>query len=152
MDWITLIGLAGAAMGAASTGAMFPPGDWYDTIRKPSWTPPNWLFPLAWTVLYIAMVYAAWRVTRLDIALAAPALAFWACQLVLNAVWSPVFFGLQRIGAAMVVLVCLWLAVAGTLILFLRADLIAGLLIVPYLIWGTYAGALNWWIWQNNKG
>ena len=152
MDWLTLIGFAGAVMAAASTGAMFPPGRWYDALVKPNWTPPNWVFPVAWTVLYSAMAYAANRVSRTDAALAAPAVAFFVLQLVLNAVWSPVFFGLRRLGAAMVVLSLLWLSIAVMIWLFLRADLIAGLLVAPYIVWASYAGALNWWIWRANPG
>jgi len=151
MDWLTLAGLALAALAAGATGALFPPGAWYKTLVKPAWTPPDWLFPVAWTALYAAMVYAAWRVAQAPIELAAPALAFWAAQIVLNALWSPMFFGLHRIGGALAVLALLWVAVVATLLLSLRADLIAGLLLVPYLIWVSYAGALNAKIWQDNR-
>ncbi len=150
MEWLTAIGLAGAAMAAASTGAAFPPGEWYKTLSKPTWTPPNWLFPLAWTFLYIAMVYAAWRVAGTEAA--GPALAFWACQITLNALWSPVFFGLRRIGAALFVIGPLWGAVLVTMLLFFSADLLAGVLLVPYLIWVSYAAALNFDIWRRNRG
>jgi tryptophan-rich sensory protein len=151
MEWLTLAGLALAALAAGATGALFQPGAWYKTLVKPAWTPPDWLFPVAWTVLYASMVYAAWRVTAAPIELAAPALAFWAAQIVLNALWSPVFFGLHRIGGALAVLSLLWVAVLSTLVLFFRADLIAGLLLVPYLVWVSYAGALNAKIWQDNR-
>lgn len=150
MDWITLAGLALAVMAAASTGAMFPPGDWYDALDKPNWTPPNWLFPVAWTALYIAMVIAAWRVSSAPGDIAGPALAFWAAQIALNAIWTPVFFGLRRLGAALVVLSGLWIAVAATILLSARADTIAALLLAPYLVWVSYAGALNASIWRRN--
>lgn len=152
MDWITLAGLTVAVMGAASTGAMFGPGAWYDTLQKPVWTPPNWLFPLAWTILYAVMIYAAYRVAQGPIELAAPALAFWAAQIVLNALWSPVFFGLRKLGAALFVLGLLWGAVLATIILFWRVDWLSGALMVPYLFWGSYAGALNARIWLDNRG
>lgn len=151
MDWLTFAGLVLAVLTAGATGALFPPGDWYKTLVKPAWTPPDWLFPVAWTLLYAAMAYAALRVTRAPMALAAPALAFWAAQIVLNALWSPVFFGLHRIGAALAVLATLWLTLLVTLVLFFRADLVAGLLLVPYLVWVSYAGALNAKIWQDNR-
>ena len=151
MEWLTLAGLALAALAAGATGALFPPGEWYKTLVKPAWTPPDWLFPVAWTVLYAAMVYAAWRVAQAPIGLAAPALAFWAAQIVLNALWSPVFFGLHRIGGALAVLTLLWVAVVATLVLSLRADMVAGLLLIPYLIWVSYAGALNAKIWADNR-
>ncbi|WP_112320758.1 tryptophan-rich sensory protein TspO [Oceanibium sediminis] len=150
MDWITLAGLSLAVMGAASTGAMFSPGEWYETLEKPAWTPPKWLFPLAWTALYIAMAWAAYRVAQAPLELAAPALAFWAAQIVLNAVWSPVFFGLRRLGAALVVLCLMWVAVVMTTVLAFRADTLAGLLLAPYVVWVSYAGALNAVIWRNN--
>ena len=151
MDWITLSGLCLAVMGAASTGAMFSPGAWYDDLRKPGWTPPNWLFPLAWTALYIAMAWAAYRLTQAPLAVAAPALAFWAAQIVLNAVWSPVFFGLKKLGVALIVLVFLWVAVVATTVLAFRADTLAGVLLVPYIVWVSYAGALNAVIWRDNR-
>ncbi|WP_343035123.1 tryptophan-rich sensory protein TspO [Halovulum dunhuangense] len=152
MDWLTLGGYVLAAMAAGSTGAMFKPGEWYKRLTKPSWTPPDWLFPVAWTVLYAAMVAAAYRMAKSGDPLAQPALAFWAAQIALNAVWSPVFFGARRVGAALVVLSGLWLAVAATVVLSFRVDLLSGFLLLPYLVWASYAGALNAWIWRNNPG
>ena len=72
MDILIIIGFTVAASGAAATGAMFPPGDWYDRLIKPNWTPPNWLFPLAWTALYAMLVYVAFRLTRLPMEQADP--------------------------------------------------------------------------------
>ena len=150
MDWLTLSGLIAAVMGAGATGARFSPGPWYDQLNKPSWTPPDWLFPIAWTLLYAAMVWAAYRITRAPIELAAPALAFWAAQIVFNALWSPVFIGLRKKGAAHVVLIGMWISVVMRTSLVLRVDLIAGLLFVPYVVWVSYAGALNATIWRTN--
>ncbi len=135
---------------AGTTGAAFPPGEWYERLEKPGWTPPNWLFPVAWTVLYICIAVAAARAA--PVAGSALAMAFFALQIALNTLWTPVFFGLRRMGGGMVVLVCLWIAVAATLVLFWRLDLIAGLLFVPYLIWVTVAGALNFSVWRLNPG
>ncbi|MEM9429435.1 MAG: TspO/MBR family protein [Pseudomonadota bacterium] len=149
LEIVTALGFIGAAAAAASTGAMFPPGKWYDALSKPRWTPPNWLFPLAWTALYIAMVYAAWRVAFTPSP--GPALALWACQIALNGLWSPVFFGLQRIGGALAAIGPLWLSVVGTTILFFQADQVAGLLLLPYVVWVSYAAALNYDIWRRNR-
>ena len=150
MDWtLFLIFLAGC-FAAGTTGAIFPPGPWYDALKKPSWTPPNWLFPVAWTTLYLCISAAAARAAPLDGA--AYAMAFYALQLALNTLWTPVFFGLRKLGGGMIVLVCLWITVAATLIGFWQLDLIAGLLFVPYLVWVTVAGALNWSVWQLNLG
>jgi benzodiazapine receptor len=150
LPWLTLAGFVAATFGAAATGAIFQPGAWYRLLAKPGWTPPDWLFPVAWTVLYIAMAVAAWRVAYAGSPWTFPALALWSTQIVLNALWSPVFFGLRRIGAALVVIVFLWLAVAATTAAFLVVDDIAGMLMIPYLAWASYAGALNFAIWRMN--
>jgi benzodiazapine receptor len=143
-----------ACLAAGATGAMFKPGDWYRSLNKPDWTPPDWLFPLAWTTLYLCMSISAARVAGLagtDPAVG-PALAFWGLQIALNTLWTPIFFGLHRMGAGLVVLVLLWLAVAATLVAFWRVDLIAGLLFLPYLAWVSVAGALNFTVWRLNRG
>jgi benzodiazapine receptor len=148
--WLTPVALLAAVASAAATGALFTPGDWYRGLRKPGWTPPDWLFPVAWTLLYLAMALAAWLVARSGSPLAIPALALWCWQLVLNAVWSPVFFGLRRTGAAAVVIAVLWLALAATTWAFFQVLAVAGLLLVPYLAWVSYAAALNLAIWRMN--
>lgn len=148
MDWMIFFVFLAAAGAAASTGMMFPPGDWYDSLDKPAWTPPNWLFPIAWTALYVAMAVAAARVaTQPDSGLA---LAFWALQIALNAVWTPFFFGLRRMDLGFGVIVGLWLAVAATMALFFRIDDAAGWLFAPYLVWVSYASALNFAVWRRN--
>ncbi len=139
-----------ACIAAGSTGAAFPPGAWYDGLQKPSWTPPNWLFPVAWTTLYLCIAFAASRVA--GVAGSGYAMGFFALQIALNTLWTPIFFGLRRMGGGMLVLVFLWLAVAATLVAFWRIDLIAGLLFIPYLVWVTVAGALNWAVWRLNPG
>ncbi|MEL6551025.1 MAG: TspO/MBR family protein [Pseudomonadota bacterium] len=139
-----------ACCAAAATGSLFPPDKWYfEELKKPGWTPPPWLFPLAWSALYIASAVAAARVAGLEGA--SLATAFWALQIALNTLWSPIFFGLKKLGPAMIALVFLWLAVVATCVSFARLDWIAGLLMAPYIVWVSYAGALNWWIWRNNE-
>ncbi len=148
MDWSIFILFLAACCAAAATGSMFPPGPWYRNLSKPPWTPPDWLFPLAWTTLYLASAYAATRVAMLDDN--AHAMGFWALQIALNTLWTPVFFGLERIRAGFVVLIFLWIAVFGTMLSFFQHDLIAGLLFVPYVIWVSVAGALNLAVWRLN--
>lgn len=126
---------------AGSTGALFPTGDWYAKLQKPRWTPPNWLFPVAWTSLYLLMSFAGARVASIEGA--EIALALWALQIVLNTLWTPVFFGLHRMRAGMVVLIALWISVAALCAVMFSFDWIAGLAIVPYVVWVTVAGALN---------
>ena len=122
-------------------GTVFKPGAWYDSLAKPSWTPPNWLFPVAWTTLYLSMSLAAMRVAPLPGS--GQGLASWALQIAHNTLWTPVFFGLRRMRDGFGVLVLLWLAVAATAVSFFRLDLIAGLLMLPYVAWVSVAGALN---------
>jgi translocator protein len=151
--WIFLLFLL-ACGPAAATGAMFSPGDWYRALAKPVWTPPDWLFPVAWTTLYLCIALAGERVARqagTDAGVGV-ALAFWGLQMGLNTLWTPVFFGLRKIRAGMLVLALLWLAVALTLITFWRVDWVAGLLFLPYLVWVTVAGALNWSVMRLNPG
>lgn len=149
MEFFTLFLTYLAACGAAAaTGALFQPGDWYRNLNKPRWTPPDWLFPVAWTVLYLCMSVAAARVAMAGNA--GQALALWSVQIALNALWTPVFFGLRRLGAGLVIIFLLWLAVAATMLAFWQVDWIAGLLFAPYLLWVSIAGALNRSVWVRN--
>jgi len=148
MDWTLFAIFLAACFAAGSTGALFEPGKWYESLSKPSWTPPNWLFPVAWATLYLCIAAAAARVAPLEGS--QYAMAVFALQIALNTLWTPVFFGLKRMGAGMVVLVALWIAVATTLGIFWSLDWIAGLLFVPYLVWVTVAGALNYSVWRMN--
>ena len=130
-----------ACFAAGSTGGLFPPGEWYERLKKPWWTPPNWMFPVAWTTLYLCMAAAGARVAMSpDNALA---MALWALQIALNGLWTPVFFGLRRMRLGMMVLSALWLSVAATLVALWQVDWIAGVLFVPYLTWVSVAAALN---------
>jgi tryptophan-rich sensory protein len=150
MSALALAGFLVAVLAAAATGSLFRPGGWYARLAKPAWTPPNALFPVAWTLLYLAMAVAAWRVALRPSPLAGAALAFWSCQLVLNALWSPVVFGLRHLGAGVVVITGLFAALLVTLALFARVDALAGWLLVPYALWIAYAAALNLAVWRLN--
>ena len=148
MDWTLFVIFFLASAGAATTGAVFPPGAWYQSMDKPPWTPPNWAFPLVWTALYIGSSYAASRVAVLEGS--AYAMAFWAMQIAFNTLWSPVFFGLRRFRESLFVMALLWIAVVGTAVTFFQLDLIAGLIFVPYVIWVSVAAALNLSVWRRN--
>jgi translocator protein len=150
MDWGLFLTFLAACGGAAATGAMFQPGDWYDALSKPNWTPPNWVFPVTWTVLYVLMAWSATRIA--GVAGNGQAMAFWALQIAFNTLWTPVFFGLRRMGAGMIIILCLWTAVALTMVAFFRLDWIAGLMFAPYLLWVTIASALNFSVWRRNRG
>lgn len=148
MFWILFGIFLAACLAAGSTGGLFPPGSWYRNLNKPSWTPPNWVFPVTWTTLYLCMAAAGARVALLpDNAIA---MALWSLQIALNGLWTPVFFGLKRIRLGLIVLMALWLSVATTLWALWQVDMIAGILFVPYLVWVTIAGALNASVWRLN--
>ena len=143
-----------ACFGAAAIGAQFEPGAWYAGLEKPPWNPPSWLFGPVWTVLYALMAVAGWLVWKAEDAGAAGArragLVAFAVQLVLNAAWSWLFFGLHRPGAAFAEIMALWLAIAATLLLFRRVRPLAAALLLPYLAWVTFAAALNFTLWRLN--
>lgn len=121
---------------------------WYASLPKPVWNPPSWLFGPAWTVLYILMGIASYLVWRTGDKLA---LCVYALQLAVNFAWSPVFFSLKRPDMAFIILVVLWFLIIATLILFFNASTVAGWLLVPYLLWVTYAGTLNGFIVYKKK-
>jgi len=141
MDWLVFTVVLATCAVAGTSGVLFKPGAWYRGLDKPSWTPPDIAFPLVWSILYLLMAVAAARVAAHDGS--AMALALWALQISLNTLWSGVFFGLHRMRTGAIILVLLWLAVAATIAAFYRHDLIAAALMLPYLVWGSYALALN---------
>jgi benzodiazapine receptor len=141
MDFGLFFVYLAACGAAAATGALFPTGPWYVALKKPTWTPPNWVFPVAWTSLYLLMAAAAARASTFDGA--ETGLALWSVQIAFNTLWTPVFFGLKRMRAALVPMAGLWLSVTATCIAFFTLDIWAGLMFVPYVIWVTIASALN---------
>lgn len=148
MDYLLFLVFLATCAVAASSGVLFKPGDWYRGLDKPSWTPPNIAFPIIWSVLYLLMAIAAARVAGHPGS--ALAIALWSLQICLNTLWSGVFFGLHRMRAAAIVIGLLWLALAATIIAFVVIDPLAAALLVPYLIWGSYAFALNLAILRRN--
>jgi tryptophan-rich sensory protein len=122
---------------------------WYLTLQKPSWTPPNWLFGPVWTLLYIMMAVAAWRVWQ-RVGNRSSALAMFYIQLAMNFAWSFAFFSAQSPLLGAIVIVALWLAIVATIRLFLQQDRVAGFLLLPYICWVSYASALNLAIWIMN--
>jgi tryptophan-rich sensory protein len=130
-----------ATFAAGTTGAMFPTGAWYKSLNKPSWTPPNWVFPVAWTSIYLLIAFAGARVAVLDGN--AYAMAFWAAQIAFNTLWTPLFFGLRQLRGSLPVMAGLWLSVLGATISCYQLDFWAGLAFTPYLVWVTVAAALN---------
>jgi len=124
---------------------------WYLTLRKPKGTPPSWVFGPVWTMLYVLMAVSAWLVWRDYGWGARAALTIFFAQLALNLAWSGIFFGARRPGAALAEIVLLWLAIAFNIFVFSRLTPWAGYLLVPYLLWVTYAMYLNFAIWRLNR-
>lgn len=145
---------------------------WYGRLEKPVFNPPNWVnfhefsfkrsnftivhfqvfFP-AWTILYIAMGFASFRVWYKGGGFTGKAkipLIFYVIQLIINWIWTPVFFGAQALGWAFVVIVTMWVFIVATTWLFFRVDLIAGFCMLPYIAWVTFASVLNFSLWYLN--
>src|ERR687897_1373512 len=130
---LVMIAFGAASFGAAATGAIFRPGDWYRRLDKPKWRPPDWLFAPVWTVLYVSIGLSGWLVwLEAGIAGAALPLGVYACQLLLNAAWTPIFFGLHRPGLALIEIMVLWAAILATIIMFWPVTAAAALLLFPY--------------------
>lgn len=142
-----------AVVVTGASGAIFRPGAWYAGLRKPSWTPPNWLFGPAWLALYIMIAISGWRIVEaLGWAGAALPMALYGAQLVLNFLWSALFFGLRRMDLAFVDVAALWAAIVGCMIVFHPIDPVAAWLLAPYLAWVSFAAALNFVVWRMNAG
>ena len=124
-------------------------GNWYQTLKKPAFNPPDWLFGPVWTVLYLFIAIAGWRVwCKKDDPRRSTALSAYTVQLGLNLAWSFVFFGLKNLGLAFFEICLLAISIAVTMVLFWRIDRIAGGLFLPYLLWVSYAALLNFAIWS----
>lgn len=149
--WLELASWLLLCFAAASMGAVFMPGEWYAALKKPSWNPPGWIFGPVWTALYTMMAVAAWLVwQRGGFAAQRRPLGFFLAQLALNALWTPLFFGLHQPGIAFAEIVLLWLAIAGTLVAFHPVSGVAALLLAPYLAWVSFAAVLNFALWRLN--
>ena len=134
----------GACFLTALSGAFFMPGAWYESLDKPSWQPPNWLFGPVWTVLYIMIAVSGWLVwqERATHAMALPMIVY-GVQLVLNFLWSALFFGAKRMDWALAEVVMLWLSIVATILVFYPISATAAYLLLPYLAWVSFAAFLN---------
>ncbi len=149
IGFIVLAELAGI-IGAVFTTSAIP--TWYATLARPEFSPPNWIFGPVWTMLYALMGIAAFLIwqkgfSRKDVKIA---LSIFLVQLILNTLWSIIFFGLQNPGAAFVEIMFLWLAILATIIAFTKVSKPGAWLLVPYILWVTFAGYLNYSIWILN--
>ena len=126
-------------------------GTWYRTLQKPDFNPPDWVFAPVWSLLYLMIALAGWRVWRSrGLAGARAAMAAYAAQLALNLAWSFLFFGGQMIGLALAEIVLLLVAIGVNAVLFWRIDRLAGWLLAPYAAWVAFACILNFALWRLN--
>jgi len=141
-----------AALAAGWIGSRFMPGDWYASLAKPSWNPPNTIFGPVWTVLYILMGVSAWLVWRqTGFSGAKGPLTLFIIQLALNALWSYLFFGAHQPMLAFIEIVALAAVILITMLFFWTIRPLAGVLLIPYLAWVLFASALNFQLWQLNR-
>ncbi|MGY6517346.1 MAG: TspO/MBR family protein [Lysobacteraceae bacterium] len=149
---LVLAAFLAASFAAAAIGAAFPPGEWYQQIAKPDWTPPPWLFGPVWTVLYVLIGVSGWWIFKH----AAPPwrgrlLALWAAQMVFNAAWSWLFFGLRSPGLALVDIAMLLALVLALVVLSWPRLRPVSWMLLPYALWVGFAGVLNASIWWLNR-
>jgi benzodiazapine receptor len=155
MTLLILVGAVALCLLAGVIGSFLTttaPGSWYDLLVKPSFTPPSWLFFPVWTTLYVLMGLSLYLVILEkgkghDVR--APLLLF-GIQLVLNILWSFLFFGLESPGSGLVGIVALWISIAATMVAFFKINRVAAVLLIPYLVWVTIAAILNYSIYLLN--
>jgi tryptophan-rich sensory protein len=146
-----LLAASAAAQGVGAWLTLRSVRTWYPTLARPAWTPPDWVFGPVWTLLYVLMAVAAWLVWReRSRGAVVGALRLYGVQLVLNVLWSALFFGMRSPGAGLIGIGALWAAIGATLVDFWRIRRLAGWLLVPYLFWVGYAAGLNWALWRLN--
>lgn len=144
------IPLVAGFLGSVFTMPSIP--TWYAAINKPAWNPPNWIFGPVWTTLFILMGIALWLVWEkgLDKIQVRTAVNIFSAQLVLNIVWSLLFFGLHSPFWAFIEIIALWLLILWTIIAFYRLDKTAGLILIPYILWVSFASFLNFTVMRLN--
>jgi tryptophan-rich sensory protein len=148
---LALIGWLVLCFAASGTAVFVSIGGWYSSLNKPSWNPPPWIFGPVWSLLYMMMAVAAWLVWREGgWKQHGRTLGLFLLQWLLNALWTPLFFGMHRSGLAFAEIIMLWIVLAATLRLFWQVSKVAGVLLVPYLAWVSLAAALNFAIWRLN--
>ena len=139
-----------AGLGSVITTAQTAPGGWFETLEKPFFSPPSWLFGPVWTILYFLIALSGWLVWRRSgFSGARVAMILYFGQLVLNFVWTVIFFGLQAPGLALIEILLLWGAILLTTLAFRPLSRLAAVLLLPYLAWVTFATVLNaaiWWL------
>lgn len=149
LAWLAIC-FGASALGALATNRSV--NGWYQTLAKPSWNPPDWLFGPVWSLLFFMMAVSAWLIWRREpLKLSRGPLALFILQLTLNVGWSIVFFAMKQPGWAAVEIATLWLAIAATALAFWPRSRAAALLLAPYLAWVSFAAVLNSTLWRLNS-
>ena len=149
--WVVLVLFVVICLSAGMIGSQFPPDAWYRSLEKPAWNPPDFIFAPVWTLLYILMAVAAWLVwLHGEKGKRLLSLSVFTVQLGVNALWSWLFFGIKRPDLAFIDIVVMWVLISATIALFWKVKRSAGLLLVPYLAWVSFATALNFQLWRLN--
>ncbi len=149
--WLGLAGWIAVSFIPAWFGTQFTAPEWYQQLDRPTWAPPGSLFGPVWTFLYASMGVAAWLIwVKAGFRRGALPVGLFLLQLIPNALWSWLFFGLNRMDLALADIVILWVLIVATIAAFWRVHRLAALLLVPYLAWVSFATALNFALWQMN--
>ena len=155
LRWGALAIIVGVTFVAAAIGsiASIQAPEFYLALSRPSWAPPPSVFGPVWSVLYLLMAIGAWIAVRVDPwTVAKPKMMLYGAQLVLNALWTWLFFSWHTGAGAFADIIVLWLLIAATIGAFWRAHKLAGALLLPYLLWVSFATALTWTVWHLNPG
>ncbi len=148
---VGLIAWLAFCFASSATAAFIGKDAWYESLKVPSWNPPSWVFGPVWTVLYVMMAVAAWMIWRQGgWKVQWRALCAFCVQWLFNVLWTPLFFGAHRPDLAFFDIVLLWFALVVTIVLFWRVKMVAGVVLLPYLAWVSFAAVLNFSIWRLN--
>ena len=149
---LTFLAFYASTFVAASSAAVWEVGGtWYQSLNQPSFTPPSWVFGPVWTILYLMIAIVAYRIAYAqETSWKIPNLALWALQIVLNALWTPIFFGAKNLGGAMIYIGLLWVTICVLIWTTRQVDKLSAFLLLPYLAWVSFAGVLNFAFWSLN--
>ncbi len=151
--FIWLIFFACTLVAGSSSAVWTIDGSWYQSLNEPSFRPPSWLFGPVWTTLYILIAIAGYRlVVAAESSRKHFAIALWALQITLNTIWTPVFFGANALDIALMYILALWAVILALILVSWRVDRISAAILIPYLLWVSFATLLNYSYWQLNPG
>ena len=142
--WLSLVWWVGICLLTGFVGSLFAPGEWYQEMQKSALTPPNYVFPIVWNILFVLMGIAAWRVWGKRKKGVRFALSLFLVHLIFNMLWSYLFFGIHRPDLALFEIVFLWVVILLTIIAFIKVDRLAGIIMLPYIAWVSFAIYLNY--------